>query len=515
MSKIIKKFDRETITRAVNRIAEPVIQTLTPLGNNVLFEKNLTTLITNDGVTIAKLIDSEDEVEDAIIQIVKYGSLATNQVAGDGTSTTILLTKKLVELGLDEIENGKKPMVLKSELLTMAEDIVKRAEELKTDVSLEDTDRLNEVALISSGGDETLAKNVVEIIKTAGLDGMVFLNESKNSETRIIKDSGYNLEEPMIDPVLGNMGNGRSEYLNPHVFITDKKLYHVEECREILEVAYNSGVRNIVIVARDFVGESKEFLIANHIDENVPLNILLVKYTLPENDFTQMYDLATYLGGEVVTEKMGNLRGKLNSKHYTQCERVYSNMVKTVFVTSDKSNPELTMLVDGVRKKKEEDPDDDTVSKRLASLTTGTVNVEVGAPTGPELRELIYRYEDAINATRAAVRSGYVTGGGLTLYAATRGLGELAEDFGTASIKQISENCGIEFDESKYSDEVGLNASKLDYSNLKKDGVIEPFDVFKHSVINSASIAVSILTSGYFIVNKVNKNDEENKRERE
>lgn len=503
--KIIQKFDPEVIRRAVNRIAEPVIQTLTPLGNNVLFEKDLQSLITNDGASIAKLIDSEDEVEDSIIQMVKYGSLSTNQLAGDGTSTTILLTKKLVDLGLDKIESGTKPMILKKEFATMRDSILDNAERLKRDVSKEDWFK---IASISSGGDEQLARNVVEIIESASVDGMVFINDSKNQKTKIIKDTGYNLDEPMFDPVLGNVTPGRADYLKPHVFITDKKLYHVEECKEILEVAYQTGVRDIVIVARDFLGESTGFLIGNHMDQQVPLNILLIKYTTPDNDTVGLYDLATYLGGTVVTEKMGSLKGKLNPSHYTPVERVYSNGPKTIFVSENKANPELSLLVEDVRRKRDNDPEDGKLSKRLASLTTGTVTLEVGATTGPELRELIYRYEDAINATRAAIRSGYVVGGGLTLFASTRELDETGKEFGTASIRQITQNCGVDFDESKYTATVGYNAKTEEYSNLEEDGVIEPFDVFKYSVLNAFSIATAILTSGYIIVNKAKKKNE-------
>jgi chaperonin GroEL len=502
--KIITKFDPELIRRAVNRIADPVIQTLTPLGNNVMFEKDLHTLITNDGATIAKLIDSEDETEDAIIQMVKYGSLATNNLAGDGTSTTILLTKVLTDLGLDSIAAGVKPMHLRAQFLKMRDEILVEAEKFKKDVSKEDWMK---IALISSSGDEKVAADVVEIVETAGLDGMVFLNESKNQKTKITKDSGYLLEEAMFDPVLGNRQPGQADYTKPHLFITDKKLYHIEECREILEQAHLSGVRDLVIVARDFVGESAGFLISNHINEQVPLNILLIKYTTPENDFTSLYDLATYLGTKVVTEKMGNFKGKLTADNFVLTERVYSAGTKTIFVADNKVNPELSILVADVRQKKEDNPDDQKLGKRLASLTAGTVNLEVGATTGPELRELIYRYEDAINATRAAIRSGYVIGGGITLFSVTREMNDTAKLFGLASIKQIAENCGIDFDEIKYSATVGYNAKTGEYSDLEKDGVIEPFDVFKYSVTNAVSIATAILTSGYFIVRKVEKED--------
>ena len=132
----------------------------------------------------------------------------------------------------------------------------------------------------------------------------------------------------------------------------------------------------------------------------------------------------------------------------------------------------------------------------------------MGAPTGPELRELIYRYEDAINATRAAIRSGYVVGGGLTLHNSTRELDELGKEFGLASIQQIATNCGVPFEPDRYVGTTGYNARTDAFSNLEEDGVIEPFDVFKYSVVNAFSIAIAILTSGFIIVNKTEKDND-------
>ena len=199
---------------------------------------------------------------------------------------------------------------------------------------------------------------------------------------------------------------------------------------------------------------------------------------------------------------MGSLKGKLTADNYILAERVYSNGPKTIFVTDVKVNPELTFLIEELRKKKEENPDDTAVAKRLASLTAGTVTIEVGAPTGPELRELIYKYEDAVNATRAAIRSGYVVGGGLTLFNTTRDLDELGQRFGESSVRQIAENCGVEFEVSRYGGTFGYDALLEEYTDLEERGIIEPYDVFKHSVINAISIATAILTSGYIVVRK-------------
>lgn len=504
MSKIIKKFDSELVRSAVNRIAEPVIQTITPLGNNVLFEKDLHSVVTNDGVTIAKMIDSEDEVEDSIIQMVKYGALSTNREAGDGTSTTILLTKKLVDMGTAMIDSGEKPMRVKKKFEDMKEFILGNSEQHKR--TTEDK-RLIDIARVSSNNDTEIAENVVSIIDTAGLDGMVFLEESKNGKTKITKDTGYGIDNSMFDPVLGNKSPGVADYKEPYVFITDKKLYHIEECKEILEKAYSAGAKCLTIVAKGFVGESANFLIGNHMDEKVPMDILLIQYEGTDKDTTPIHDLAMYLGTKVVTEKTGSLKGKLNDSHFKQAQRVYSAGPRTIFVTSDKSNPELSFLIEEVKKKKEEDKEDENNNRRLASLTTGSVTLYVGAATGPELREKIFRYEDAINATRSALRSGYVLGGGLTLYACTREGDAEVRDFGETSVRQIAQNTGIKFVPDMYSETQGYHAKKEEYLNLEEEGVIEPYDVFYHSVVNAFSVATSILTSGYFIVNKNNDDD--------
>jgi len=202
---------------------------------------------------------------------------------------------------------------------------------------------------------------------------------------------------------------------------------------------------------------------------------------------------------------VGSFKGKLTPDHFTMVERVYSTQGRTIFVSDIKANPDLSMLIEEVRKKKEDSPDDEMLAKRLAALTTGTVKLEIGASTGPEMRELMFRYEDAINAVRASVRSGYVTGGGMTLYAATRELSDIAKEFGETSIRQIATNCGAKFVASEYEGDTGYNAKTGEYEDLAEAGVIEPYDVFKYSVMNAFSIAIAILTSGYYIVNKVKK----------
>lgn len=519
MAKIIKKFDADIIRKAVDMIAEPVVQTITPQGNNVLFERDWFPVVTNDGATIAKMIESDDEIEDIIIQLVKSGAIATNDTVGDATSTTILYIQQLVHLGLEEMAAGKQPMTIKRSLERIRDSLLDGVEDKVKELKEKDYFK---VALVSASGDEEIAENVVEIISSAGTEGMIFLNESKDGTTRITKDVGYNIEEPMAHSSFGNVSPGRSDYLKPVVVVTSKKLYHISECKEILEVAHKLGHKDVVLIARDFLGESLPFLAKNHQDPEVPLNILPIKYSVPDNDFSLLNDLATYIGTEVINEELGDLTGKLESKHYAVVDRVYTTGKKTIVLNTN-DNSELNKLVESLQK---EDQTNKDVKKRLASLTTGTVTVEVGASTGPELREKLYRYEDAVSALRAAIKSGYVTGGGITLFEVSAELNNqnitakrppkhsLTEDerrltnhFGRCAIQQISENVGMEFKEEFYGNGTGLNAKTLEYSKLESDGIIEPADSYTHAIKNAFATAIAILTSGYIISNK-NSEDE-------
>lgn len=493
---------KKRVLNAVSKIADPVVQTLSPLGGNVLYEDaSGNVFVTNDGVTIAKQVSSDDPVEDAIIRVIKYGALKTNQIAGDGTTTTILLTSSLIRDGLDLIEKGMNVMELKKMYERYGERVIKRL----NPIHINDDEELLSIARISSSGDEEISQNVFKIVKTAGDSGMVFINPSTNDKTEIIEDTGFVINQGFLHQALANDGTMKATYENVHIMVTDKRLYYEQECKTILEIAIKNGIKNLVIVARDFIGKAPNFLIANHTEGFI--NLLLIKHPdAKENDSTPLSDLATYLGCPLITEKQGKLVNGLTLDDFTIAKKVYATKDKSVIVTNNPENNALVRLINELEEAKERDKEDKETSNRLATLTTGTVTISVSGKTPIETQEKIFRYEDAINATRSAMKDGYLVGGGLSLLDA--GLYyETREDwkynFATASIRQIANNCGLDEEEvlCRSFGGWGYNVKTGKFEDLVKAGVIDPYQVTKMAVENSISIAIAILTSRFIITN--------------
>ena len=486
------------------------MQTLSPLGGNTLYEDaNGGIFVTNDGVTIAKQVSSDDPIEDAVIRVIKYGALNTNRVAGDGTTTTILLTSVLIREGMKLLDDGMNVMQLKKSL----ENFGRRTVSALSPISVTTDEDILNIAMISAGGDEQIASNVLEVVKTAGDSGMVFINAATSDDTELIQDTGYVINSGMLVPELANDGSMKAGYEDVHVLVTDKRLYYEEECKAILSSAIKAGIKNLVIVARDFIGKAPNFLIANHTQGYI--NLLLVKHPdAKENDSTPLSDLATYLGGNLVTEKQGKLVNGLTTDDFIVAKKVYATADKTVLSTHNSVSPKLVTLVEELQIEKDKDKENEKVSRRLAVLTTGTVTVKVAGKTPIETQEKIFRYEDAINATRAAMKYGYLAGGGLALLQATnKEKDAIFKKFGQASVRQIAENCGKSGDYllSVSKGSYGYNAKTDKEEDLIKAGVIDPYQVTKMAIENSISIAIALLTSRFIIVTEKENESNSNK----
>ena len=497
---------RGKILSGLSLITEPVVQTLSPKGKNVLFEdKNGGIFVTNDGVTIAKQIESEDPIEDAVIRVVKYGALETNREAGDGTTTTTLFANAFIREGYRLLDDGMNEMELKKVFNDYVDRVVNNLNPIKVS---NDTELMN-IANISANNDPEIAENVVSIVKTAGQSGMVFINPSPTGKTEVIKDTGYVFNSGFFAQELINDGVGKAAYDNVHVLITDKRLYYEEECQAVLSVAIEAGIQNLVIVARDFIGKAPNFLMANHVNKYI--NLLLIK--MDGND-AAYGDLATYLGGDYVTEKSGKLINNITTDDFIVAAKVYSTRERSVFQTANPGNSKLQALVQAVQDAKDNEPDDREIERRLSSLTTGIVTVNVGGTTQIETQENIYRYEDAINATRAAMKDGYLPGGGLAVFNATREEQEpVFRRIGEVSIRQIAKNCGKheDFIVANVGGVMGYDAKLDTFTNLLDSGVIDPYKVTEMALRNSVSVAIALLTSGFIIVHKKDTKENDSK----
>lgn len=521
---------REKVHRGVDTLANPVRGTISPKGRNVIFQNEQGEYVpTNDGATIAKSIWVEDPVENAIISIMKSGSLKTNSEAGDGTSTSILLEQVLIKEGFKLIDGGWNPMDVKRAYDEMSETILgklkKRAVPVKTD------DEIRSIARISANGDEQIAENVLKVVKVVGEDGMVFLDHNNKPETELEEENGFKIDAGLFAPELRNNPRTLSAaYTNVPVLITDKRLYYPEEAETILKTVLLAGHKSVVIVARDFTGQCINTFIANHAQG--VCNVLMVKEPrVSDKDTDALADLAVYLGGKVVSEKTGSLVDNISIDDFVICEKAFADGLKTLIVSKKKKNKELTTRVAALKKELAKNKNDESLKKRIASLTNGIMTIKVGGNTPGEIVERSYRYEDAVHATRAAVKDGYLYGGGLTLLNIYEELRFPSSDLETvfrkfceANVRQIAENCGEHPDSivnfvraanQQHGNKTwkhGYNAMTGDIEDLSVSGVLDPYKVTEMAVRNSISVAGQIISSDYFVLEDM-KDDKKDKND--
>ncbi len=510
---------RDKITNALRLITEPVIQTLSPLGRNVIYEDRGGVNQTNDGVTIAKQIQSDDPIEQLIIEAVKQAALSTNRDAGDGTTTTILLTSVLANGAMKLVDDGINPMVLSKELVKFGDQLISSIKPIlvKTDADLKN------IARISANNDEEIATHVVDIVKTAGQDGMVFLEAGNKGETVIEKDSGFIVDGGLFSPEYAQNQGLVSTFEDCHVLVCDKAIYYEEEAETILRTAIESGVQKLVIVAKDFIGKSVNVFSANHA-RNKAIKLILVKDNQAKNT-ASLTDLAVYLGANLISDKTGKLVDNLKAEDFCLAKKVYANPQRTVITTTlekeDVKYEELDKRIYALKQEKEKDESNDAITRRLAALTNGIVTVRVGGSTLIEVQERVFRYEDAINATRSAMKHGYVVGGGLALLGAFNPsnhpteLAPLFRRFCEASVRQIAKNCG-KHEETILSTCIpavclGYNAKTDTTEDLLQAGIIDPYKVQELAIRNAISVANVIITTEWYIA--VLKDDKTNKDE--
>ncbi len=509
--KIIKGIEvRTQIEAAVKKVTGPVIETIGPRGKNVFYETDKGAFeLTRDGFTVARNINLEDSIENAVAEIIKAGALSTNKLGGDGTSTTELYSFENIGVAYELEDQGVAHRDITRVLDTVAEKYIKRLSEMKREVNSDKT--LKEIATISANGDTEMAEQVVETINTADLDGMVYIEISGNDKTILEKQQGFRVAPGMIyERLYTNAAQPMMAYPDLPILILDKKLYYAEETEHIIRTAMQAGHKAIGIIAKDFLGDSLNTLITNH--SRGALSIVLAKI---DSD-TTLADLALYLGGHVVSESDGRRTDSVTADDFVFASRVAADPDKVLF-THTKSNPELEERVKWLKSELEKDKENKQVKQRLASLTTGIVTIKVGGRTLQEARERVYRFEDAINATRAAKKSGYLVGGGLSMYVAfltTTWLPnelKVAERIGRASIIRIAKNAQLTPDWSKITHDTGLNANTGEYENLLESGVVEPFQVTELALRNAASVASTITSIGTFILNDYESTKESDK----
>ena len=510
---------RSAMLRGVDVLANTVKVTLGPKGRNVVLEKAFgSPLITNDGVTIAKEIELEDHFENMGAKLVAEVASKTNDIAGDGTTTATVLTQAIVREGLKNVTAGANPVGIRRgiELATKA-----AVEELhRISRPVESKEAIAQVAAISSGSAE-VGELIAEAMEKVGNDGVITIEESKGIETELDVVEGMQFDRGYLSQYMVTDNDKMIATLdNPFILITDKKVSNIQEIIPLLEQIVQQG-RALLIIADDVDGEALPTLVLNKLRGT--FNVVAVKAPgFGDRRKAMLEDIAVLTGAQVITEDLGLELKDATLAQLGTAGKVVVSKDSTTIVEGAGSKELIANRVALIRAQAQDttsDFDREKLHERLAKLSGGVAVIKVGAATETELKEKKLRIEDALNATRAAVEEGIVSGGGTALVNVQKVVDALAleGDLATGAkivsrsleepLRQIAENAGLEGSvivARLKSEEkgIGYNAATDEWVNMIEAGIVDPTKVTRSALQNAASVSALLLTTEAVVADK-------------
>lgn len=522
MAKQIKYSEdaRKILKSGLDKVANAVKVTLGPKGRNVVLGSGFgSPTITNDGVTIAKDIELEDHVENIGAEIIKEVASKTNDVAGDGTTSAVLLTQAIATEGLKNVAAGANPLALRKGIIKAKDAVVKALKEMSKPITTKEEKA--QVAIISAQ-DVEMGNLIAEVMEEVGKDGVITTEESKTFglSKEIVKglqfDRGY-----VSGYMVSNAEKMEASLEDPYILITDKKISSLQEILPLLEKLLKAGKKELVIIADDVDGDALTTLIVNKI--RGIFNALAVKAPgFGDRKKEMLEDIAIVTGAKVISEQIGMKLENTEISDLGSARRVISTKENTTIVEGKGEKSTIESRIGAIRKEvgiATSDFDKEKLQERLAKLSGGVGVIKVGAATEVEQKAKQHKLEDALHATRAAVEEGIVPGGGVallrTLPALEQVVAEGDEKTGVNILKraieepvrQIAENAGIDgavvVQKVKESFggaqdkgfDFGFNASTMVYENLIKAGVVDPTKVTRTALENAVSAASMLLTT--------------------
>ena len=513
-----KEEAREALKRGVDKIANAVKVTLGPKGRNVVLDKGFgAPTITKDGVTVAKEIELKDKFENIGAELIKEVASKTNDVAGDGTTTAMVLAQAIVAEGFSAVNSGANPMVLKKGMDKAVSWVIDYLNKKKKTVSSHE--KIKEVASIAAN-DSEIGKLIADVFKEVGKDGVVTVEESQSTEMSKELVKGMQFDRGYVSAyMITNPEKMEAVYEDPYILITDKKISSIQEIVPVLEKISKSGKRELVIIAEDLEGDALATLVVNKLRGT--FNTLAIKAPgFGDRKKEMLEDIAIITGAQVISEEKGIKMESVDVAMLGRAHRVIAGKENTTIVGGKGKKQDIDKRVSQLRaqiEKATSDFDKEKLQERLGKLSGGVAVLRVGANTETELKEKKFRIEDAVNATRAALEEGIVAGGGVALFEASKELNQKAikgmpevgdEAKGVSVIKTILEKPlrAIAENAGKDSNEVaskvfgmeqgwGFNALTSEYVDMFKEGIIDPLKVVKATLVNAASIASLILTT--------------------
>jgi chaperonin GroEL len=511
---------RATLKKGVDKLANAVRITLGPKGRNVVIEKKFgPPTITKDGVTVAKEIDLEDQLENIGAQMLREVASKTSDIAGDGTTTATVLAQSIIAEGLKNVTAGANPMEIKKGIDLAKDSVIEFISKISKDIP--DLNQIAQVATISANDDQEIGSKIAEAMDKVGKDGVITVEESKTAETYLEFVEGMQFDRGYLSPYfVTNSDSMEADLEDPYVLVHDKKISNMKDLLPLLEKVVQAG-KPILIIAEDIEGEALATLVVNKLRGT--FKVLAVKAPgFGDRRKAMLEDIAILTGATVISEEQGYKLENATLEYLGSCKKVVSDKDNTTLVNGGGGKNAIKARVNEIKvqiEKTTSDYDKEKLQERLAKLSGGVAVLNVGAATEVEMKEKKARVDDALHATRAAVEEGIVAGGGVALLRASLQLDDIkataSEKVGVdimkraleGPIRQICENAGLEASiivqkvlEGK--NDFGFDAREEKYVNMFKAGIIDPAKVARVAVENAASIAGLLLTTEVAISEK-------------
>ena len=505
---------RKALEAGVNKLADTVSVTIGPKGRNVVLDKQYgAPLITNDGVTIAKEIELEDGFENMGAQLVKEVATKTNDVAGDGTTTATVLAQAMINEGMKNLAAGANPIIIRKGMQKATDLAVESIKGMSE--ALSGKDQIAKVAAISAG-DENVGQMVADAMEKVSNDGVITIEESKTMHTELDLVEGMQFDRGNVSAYMcTDMDKMEANLDDPYILITDKKISNIQEILPVLEQIVQSGSK-LLIIAEDLEGEALSTIVLNKLRGT--FQVVAVKapgYGDRRKDM--LNDIAILTGGTVITDELGLDLKETTLDQLGRAKSVKVQKENTVIVDGAGSKEDIAARVATIKKQIEEttsDFDREKLQERLAKLAGGVAVIRVGAATETEMQEKKLRMEDALNATRAAVEEGIVSGGGSAYIHASKDVAKLVDTLEgdektgakiilkalEAPLFKISQNAGMEGSViiNKVREGVvgtGYDALHDEYVNMVESGILDPAKVTRSALQNATSVASTLLTT--------------------
>ncbi len=511
---------RRALERGVDHVADTVKITLGPAGRNVVLEKKFgAPQIVNDGVTIAKEIELEDHLENAGAQLIREVCTKTNDNAGDGTTTAAVLAQAMIKQGLRNVAAGANPMILRKGIQKAADLAIKEIKQIAKPV--ENKTSITQVATISAGNDEEMGKTIAEAMEKVGRDGVITVEESKSLTTELEVVEGMQFDKGYISAYFVTDSEKMECVLEePFVLCVDKKVNLLADLVPVLEKVARTG-KPLLLIAEDVEGEALATLVVNSL-RKVLMCCAVKAPGFGDRRKEMLKDIAILTGAQVISEETGMKLESVDVSMLGKAHKVRADKDKTTIVAGKETKAEVDKRIAVIKSQiaiSDSDYDKEKLQERLAKLSGGVAVIKVGAATETELKDRKLRFEDALNATRAAVEEGYVPGGGTTLLNVSKRLeqhranlhGDERTGFDIvlkaleAPVRQIADNAGLSGEVvvekvKEQKEGIGLNAQTFEYVDLAQTGIIDPAKVERCALQNAASIAGMFLTTEALVV---------------